>query len=574
MFVDKILDSDIQNVNFVVLDTETTGLSHFSEKIIEIAAYKVNNFKIIDEFHSFVNPGKIVPLFITELTGIKQNDVEFAPYFDEIAQKLAEFLEGSILVGHNVIFDYNFLSKEFRDAGFVHFDMLKICTVRMSRRLLPGLKKYNLREISRHLDIPLENAHRAYADAFASVEIFNHLLRRMMTEFGFMKVREFTDFQFVPVKNITKYALDSDLNRASLMLPDLPGVYHFIDEEGLIIYTGKAKSIKKRLKSHFSDYSAGKSKIIISHSTSLKYTVTNSELTALISEAQLIKQNRPTQNVQLKSFGNTYFIKIEMNHKFPKLSVSKQFFFDGNDYFGVFSNKKAAAEFEDLLNRAFKLRECKDKEFNRGKSCVLAEIDRCLNPCVEPNFELYSEEIQRLKNFLNGDTSGTLKFLIDKMNLLSEKLKFEEAAEIKKLVDRIISLIHRSSILQEPLNTATVLFEIKGPSYSKDFILLIEGKIFLRDGSEENFNNFNQAVEEYFEGSFRHSYPTDSDLETLRIMLSWIVENRESVKIYYLKKFDKPEDLIKIVGWQEALTQPEFEFDLSEVKKMFSVFEE
>jgi len=121
---------------FAILDVETTGLSSRAEKITEIAIFRHNGKEIVDEFSTLVNPEKDIPYRITQMTGITNKMVENAPRFCEVAKDILDFTEDSIIVGHNIAFDYSFIRNEFKSLGY-DYTREKLCTVKMSRKLLP-----------------------------------------------------------------------------------------------------------------------------------------------------------------------------------------------------------------------------------------------------------------------------------------------------------------------------------------------------------------------------------------------------------------------------------------------------
>ena len=123
-------------------------------------------------------------------------------------------------------------------------------------------------------------------------------------------------------------------------MPDAPGVYYFLNSKGQTIYIGKAKSLRERVRSYFSQTAPRKAKKIIKSASKLKIELTNSELTALLKEAESIKSKNPRLNTQLKKYGNKYFLRVNTTHKFPDLEISNHFDFDGNDYFGLFRHKE------------------------------------------------------------------------------------------------------------------------------------------------------------------------------------------------------------------------------------------
>ncbi len=156
--------------DYVVVDVETTGGRGEQHRITEIGAVRVRGGRVRDEFSTLINPQRAIPVNITRLTGISAPMVADAPYFADIADEFAAFLDGAIFVAHNVEFDYGFVHREFARIGR-SLKMPKLCTCASMRRLYPGLKSYALANLCRHFDVPLDSHHRALCDARAAAEL-------------------------------------------------------------------------------------------------------------------------------------------------------------------------------------------------------------------------------------------------------------------------------------------------------------------------------------------------------------------------------------------------------------------
>jgi DNA polymerase-3 subunit alpha (Gram-positive type) len=170
----------LAETDFVVFDLETTGAKSPPCRIMEIGAYRVKNGRIIDEYQTLVNPETAIPLFISQLTGITDSMVRNAPKFREVAADFLDFVGDSILVAHNAHFDMRFLNHEI---ARIHADYRvrnpSLCTVRMSRRLLPNVENHRLNTLASHYSVTLVNHHRAADDAHATAHIFVNLLEEL-----------------------------------------------------------------------------------------------------------------------------------------------------------------------------------------------------------------------------------------------------------------------------------------------------------------------------------------------------------------------------------------------------------
>ncbi|WP_298884445.1 exonuclease domain-containing protein [uncultured Polaribacter sp.] len=270
---------------YTVIDIETTGNGYKGSKITEISIFVFDGKTVIDEFTSLVNPEQNIPPFITNLTGITNAMVRNAPKFYEIARKVEEITKNTIFVAHNVNFDYNIIQEEFKNLGF-DFKRKKLCTVRLSRKIIPGLNSYSLGNICSVENIPINGRHRAKGDAEATTELFRRLIERddnfTINSFLNPKSRQAT---LPPL--LDKKVVDD--------LPETFGVYYFKNIEKEIIYVGKANNIKQRVISHFYDKKK-KEQTMCLETADISYTKTGSELLALLHESAEIKHIYPKFN--------------------------------------------------------------------------------------------------------------------------------------------------------------------------------------------------------------------------------------------------------------------------------------
>lgn len=532
----------IEEASFCVLDVETTGLSPRRNNIIEIGLVKVSNLKIVDRFQSMVNPGREIPYYITNLTGITTDEIFDAPFFEDIAEKVQNFIGTDILTAHNLSFDKSFLKRELIFSGKEYLTNFNLCTLRIARRLYPMLKKRSLTYICHYLGIHNPNAHRALGDAEVTAKALIKMLDDLKRIENIKTVGELINYQYIPhlqkEKKIKK-KLAEDVSG----LPDAPGIYYFLNGKGDTIYIGKAKSLRSRVKSYFSPTAPRKAKKIIQQASRLKIEITNSELTALLSEAETIKIKSPKHNYQLKKYGSKYFLRIRRSHQYPVIEITNHFDFDGNDYFGLFISRQKAVSIYEMLTKTFAVRECSDQEFDKHKNCFLSEIERCTAPCIGDEHNLYEKELEKVYEFLYGKNQFALTRLINKMKLYSSQLKFEKAAEVKEVIDLILAQTHKSSLLSEPVNSANVLFEIS-ESLQKDYILMLSGKIYIKKYSFKENDDFEIALEDYFSRTiFTNVLPDEEDLEKMKITLNWLIKNRNKVRVFYLKDYLSKQEL-------------------------------
>ena len=265
-------------LRYSIVDIETTG----GDKITEISILIFDGEKVVDEFTSLVNPECSIPKYITSLTGIDDRMVRPAPKFYEIAKKILEITENTIFVAHSVNFDYNILQKEFKSLG-ARFQRKKLCTVRLSRKILPGLPSYSLGKLCTSLSIPLSNRHRAKGDADATVLLFGLLLARDTSDVIGSSLHPRSREATLPPL-LPKDVIDN--------LPEREGVYYFRNSDNEVLYIGKAINIKKRVLSHIYDKSKREINLCLA-TANITYTETGSELLALLLESAEIKKTVP-----------------------------------------------------------------------------------------------------------------------------------------------------------------------------------------------------------------------------------------------------------------------------------------
>lgn len=269
---------------YAILDIETTGGQFNEEGITEIAIYKFDGHEIVDQFISLVNPEIPIQPFVVKLTGINNAMLRSAPKFFEVAKRIIEMTNDCVIVAHNASFDYRILRTEFRRLGY-DFQAKTICTVELSKKLIPEQPSYSLGKLVRALGIPMADRHRASGDALATTKLFQMLLEKDLTK---EIVKDFIKLEIE--KGISPKLLDIVEH-----LPSRIGIYYVHNEKGKLIYIGKSRNIKKRINQHFTGTTT-KCKKIQTEVFAVTYEETGSELIALLKESEEIKINKPIHN--------------------------------------------------------------------------------------------------------------------------------------------------------------------------------------------------------------------------------------------------------------------------------------
>jgi len=271
---------------YAIVDIETTGGLVKRDKITEIAIVLHDGDNVIDQYQTLINPERSIPPYISTLTGIRDDMVADAPLFCEVAKEIVLRTEGAVFVAHNARFDYGFLREEFSRLGYA-FTRKQLCTVRLSRKLLPSLRSHSLDSLIRHYQLQVENRHRALDDALATAEVFAKMTRMNP---GINEVSDLINMGIKEARLPTSISLEQ-----LHALPEAAGVYYFHDSDGAVIYVGKSIHIKKRVIQHFAEISnkAGKLQQRVHDIT---YHLTGSELIASLFENAEIKRLQPEIN--------------------------------------------------------------------------------------------------------------------------------------------------------------------------------------------------------------------------------------------------------------------------------------
>lgn len=304
-----------QPIVYAIVDIETTGGYAAGSSITEIAILVHDGTKIIDRFCTLVNPQREIPLPIFSLTGIDNEMVKDSPVFEEVAGKVFDMLQGRVFVAHSVNFDYSFVKHHLDQAGY-KFSAPKLCTVRMCRKIRPGLRSYSLGNLCRVLSIPIADRHRAGGDADATAVLFSRLL-------------EWDTEGVIPAmlrKNSGEQRLPPNLPKEDFEgLPSCPGVYYFRDKGGKVVYVGKAVNIKKRVASHFTGHNPNPQRQHFLRTIySISFEPCATELMALLLECLEIKRLWPAYNRALKRFEPKFGLYSYEDQKgYLRLAVGK-----------------------------------------------------------------------------------------------------------------------------------------------------------------------------------------------------------------------------------------------------------
>mgnify|MGYP003144910223 CR=1 FL=1 len=369
---------------YAILDIETTGGKYNEEGITEIAIYKFDGLKVVDQFISLVNPEQPIQPFVVNLTGINNDMLRNAPKFYEVAKRIVEITKDCILVAHNAKFDYRILRTEFRRLGF-EYERKSLCTVELSQKLIPGQPSYSLGKLVRSLGIPLSDRHRASGDAQATIKLFKMLLAKDVEK----------DIMKEHVRKEPKKNLDTKLVFILEELPSETGVYYFHNENGDIIYVGKSRNIRKRVNQHFTNDNP-KSREMQKKVASVSFELTGNELIALLKENQEIKQIKPKYNRALKRDIFSHALYHSVDEKgYINLKIGKAV--SSRDRITTFSSLRSAKNSLTKWVEEYELCERLSGLHGGKGNCFAYTIKSCHGACVEEEQpETYNERVREL----------------------------------------------------------------------------------------------------------------------------------------------------------------------------------
>ncbi len=353
------------------VDVETTGGHPAWHRVTEVAIVTMRDGRVEEEFSALVNPGVTIPRSIEALTGISQDMVRDAPPFAQLVPQILQRLQGRAFVAHNARFDYGFLRAELRRSD-VPFVAPLICTVRLSRHLYPEAGRHNLDALIARHGLSCETRHRALPDARALADLWT-VWRAAWSEADLDAAIAHVSRRPVLPAHLPPELIDD--------LPEAPGVYRFLAENGALIYIGKANNLRERVLGHFMGASRdAKSQRLAQQTQRIEWTETAGELGALLLEARLIRDHKPVYNRRLRG-GSSWSWSVPDDGGTPRVVDLGGERADG-DLFGLYPSERAARTALTRLAREQKLcLRLLGLEAGDG-SCFGYQIGRCAGACI------------------------------------------------------------------------------------------------------------------------------------------------------------------------------------------------
>ena len=445
----------LADTTFVVLDLETTGGAADGAGITEIGAVKVRGGQELGVFATLVNPGERLPPFITVLTGITEAMLAPAPPIEAVLPSLLEFLRGSVLVAHNAPYDVGFLKAACARHGYTWPQPRVLDTAAIARRALTRDEVPNrkLATLAQFFRAAVQPTHRALDDARATVDVLHGLIERL----GSFRVHSLGDtIEFAkavtPTQHRQRHLADG--------LPHSPGVYIFRAADDRALYVGTSKDIATRVRSYFTA-SEKRARIseMLGAATRVEAVECAHSLEAEVRELRLIAAHSPPYNRRSKYPDRVVWLKLTAE-AYPRLSVVRSLADDDAAYLGPFSSRKTAELAAAGVYDAVPLRQCGHKLSVRTPTpeCALAELGRCPAPCqhkITPA-DYATTATLPFRTALHGDPEQIVHALLERIETLSDKQRYEEAAVLRT---RLIALL-RATVRMQRLSALTRLSEI------------------------------------------------------------------------------------------------------------------
>jgi DNA polymerase-3 subunit epsilon len=412
---------------YVVFDVETTGsAAGKGGAITEFGALKLVRGEVVDQFSTLVNPGRPIDPFVVRLTGITDRMVSDAPSISEVMPRFEEFVEGCVLVGHNVHFDCSFVTAA---RGGTPLPNEVLDTLKLARCLVPGLKRYRLSSLVSHFGVRQAPNHRALSDAAATTEVFRKLLK-LLGSAGIKSVGEALSIRG------GRDRIKPQKQHLASGVPNTPGVYYFLDKHGTTLYVGKAKDLKARVRTYFNG-GDGRRKVgrLVEEVAEVRVRETESELHALILEAREIKRLLPRYNSVGRDDKASWFIRIDLGDPYPVPErVSANPPESGLIHLGPYRSAGILDTCIEALGRIFPLKRCSGD----GEVCFYGQMGRCA-PCLGMDEQEYRERVtDQLVALLRGEGGEEhLRALVMERQRLAAGLEFEAAARLRDLISGI-----------------------------------------------------------------------------------------------------------------------------------------
>ncbi len=456
----------LADARFVVVDLETTGGRASAGSIIEIGACRMEGQRITGTFATLVRPRMPIPRFVTGLTSITNEMVRAAPPIEDALPAFRDFLGDAVMVAHNAPFDHSFLDFEFRRLFGIGLRNPVICTLRLSRRLLPSLKRRRLDALADHFGLSTEGRHRGPGDARMAAELLSIFLE-MAAKMGLNRLDRLIDWnqRGTSGKRVERHVPPEVI----AALPRTPGVYLMRNQRGDLLYIGKAARLRDRVASYFNGGAARNAKTaeLVGHVHAIETRPASSALDAALYEARLIRDLKPPYNRMLKSAAPAFFVKLDLSDPFPRLQISTKLTARvGVMHLGPFIGRHNLDHAVRALSRLLGLRTCSgklipDEDFS---PCVYGQMGHCAAPCnLTIDEDAYNDRVRRAVAFLRGRSGSLMGDLARAREQAAAAMRFEEARRYHRELEALAAFSERVSRLSRVVTENNLVIVIPPP---------------------------------------------------------------------------------------------------------------
>ena len=437
------LGTPLQEVTFVVVDLETTGVKPVDAGITEIGAVKVRGGQIEGEFQTLVNPGIAIPPFIAALTGITDRMLIDAPSVATATSSFLEFARGAVLVAHNAPYDVSFLRGACEKHGLEWPMARTVDTARIARRALTrdDVRNCKLQTLAHYFHSPTRPTHRALDDARATVVVLHGLLDRI-GPLGVFSLEDLLAFggRTSPQQRERRHLAEG--------IPAEPGVYVFRDAQGRPLYVGTSRNMRQRVRSYFT---ASETRPRMSEMVGLAQRVDPivcaTDLEAQVREVRLIVEHRPPYNRRSRNPERQVWLALT-SEPHPRLVIVPTVRAAHLAAIGPFSNRAQAQQAADALHLSLPLRTCTDRlprQPKRAAGCVRAQLGQCPAPCAtDGDLVAYAGIAQQAAAAMLGDVRAVVEAVHARMHDQGARGRFEEAQSWRDRLEVFLRGVHRA----------------------------------------------------------------------------------------------------------------------------------
>jgi len=457
----------LEQGRYVVVDLETTGGRLGPGAITEIGAWRMEGPRMTESFATLVRPRGPISPFVTRLTSITNAMVAGAPPIERVLPAFRDFLGDAVMVAHNAQFDFGFLDFEFRRVFGMGLKNPVLCTLKLSRRFAPSLRRRRLDALAEHFGLSTEGRHRGLGDARMAAELLSIFLD-LAAQSGITRVDRLIDLHSrgAAGRRIERHVAPETV----AALPMAPGVYLMRNERGDLLYVGKAGRLRERVASYFNSGVGinAKTAELVSHVYTIDTRLTPSALDAALLEARLIRELKPPHNRMLKGMAQAYFVRLDLMDAFPRLTLSTRLSARrGMMQLGPFVGRGGVDRAMRALGRTLGLRTCAGKlapepDFS---PCMYGQMGHCAMPCnLSADEDAYGARVRRAVEFLRGRGGPLLGELARARDQAARAMRFEEAARLKRELAALTTLASRAERLSRVVTENNLVIVVGGVS--------------------------------------------------------------------------------------------------------------